>query len=43
VVVDASHTGLLWSPEAARQAVLFLREGRFDAGPGGEGGPGAPV
>lgn len=43
VVVDASHTGLLWSPEAARQAVLFLREGRFDAGSGGEGGPGAPV
>jgi pimeloyl-ACP methyl ester carboxylesterase len=29
VVVDASHTGLLFSPEAAAQAVAFLRDGRF--------------
>jgi len=32
VVVDASHTGLLWSQEAARQAARFLRAGRFDRG-----------
>jgi pimeloyl-ACP methyl ester carboxylesterase len=30
VVVAASHSGLLFSAEAARQADAFLREGRFD-------------
>ncbi|WP_140719206.1 alpha/beta fold hydrolase [Pseudomonas sp. Hp2] len=36
-VVDASHTGLTFSAEAARRVAGFLREGRFDAGtaPGG--------
>ncbi len=29
-VVPASHTGLVFSAEAARQAARFLREGRFD-------------
>jgi len=29
VVVDASHSGLLFSPAAAEQAGRFLREGRF--------------
>ena len=29
VVVDASHSGLLFSAEAARQAVAFLNDGRF--------------
>jgi hypothetical protein len=29
VVVDASHSGLLFSAEAADQAVGFLRHGRF--------------
>lgn len=29
VVVEASHSGLLFSAEAAAQAVHFLREGRF--------------
>ena len=29
VTVPASHTGLLFSTEAADQAVVFLREGRF--------------
>ena len=29
VLIDASHSGLLFSPEAARQAIAFLREGRF--------------
>lgn len=33
-VVETSHTGLLLSVEAARQAVHFLREGRF--GPAAE-------
>jgi len=28
-VVAASHSGLVFSPEAARQAAHFLREGRF--------------
>jgi hypothetical protein len=28
-VIDASHTGLLFSAEAARQVAAFLREGRF--------------
>jgi pimeloyl-ACP methyl ester carboxylesterase len=32
VVVDASHTGLLFSPETATQAVAFLRNGRFQGG-----------
>ena len=31
-VVHASHTGLVLSPPAARQAAHFLREGRFRAG-----------
>ena len=30
-VVETSHTGLLLSVEAARQAVHFLREGRFQS------------
>ena len=30
VVVPASHTGLVFSPVAARQVVAFLREGRFE-------------
>jgi hypothetical protein len=29
VVLDASHSGLLVSAEAARQAIAFLRHGRF--------------
>ena len=29
VVVDASHSGLLFSAEAAEQAVAFLHDGRF--------------
>lgn len=29
VVVDASHSGLLFSAQAAAQAVAFLRDGRF--------------
>lgn len=32
VVVDASHSGLLFSPEAAGQAVAFLRDGAFGHG-----------
>ncbi|NIJ89326.1 hypothetical protein FHR49_002127 [Xanthomonas campestris] len=28
-VVQASHSGLLRSPEAARQALAFLRNGHF--------------
>lgn len=32
-VVPASHTGLVFSAHAARQAAHFLREGRFDNGP----------
>lgn len=28
-VIDASHTGLLFSADAARQAATFLREGHF--------------
>jgi hypothetical protein len=31
VVVPASHSGLLFSEEVARQAAAFLREGRFGA------------
>lgn len=31
VVVNASHSGLLFSHAAVRQAVAFLREGRFEA------------
>lgn len=30
VVIAASHSGLMFSPEAVRQAACFLREGRFD-------------
>ncbi|MEO6566722.1 MAG: alpha/beta hydrolase, partial [Casimicrobiaceae bacterium] len=29
VVIDASHSGLLFSAEAAAQAIAFLRNGRF--------------
>ena len=29
VVVDASHSGLLFSAEAAEQTIAFLRRGRF--------------
>lgn len=32
VVVRASHSGMLFSAEAARLAIRFLREGRFQAG-----------
>jgi hypothetical protein len=28
-VVDASHSGLLFSAQAATQAVAFLRDGHF--------------
>lgn len=31
ICVAASHSGLLVSPEAARQCVAFLRQGRFEA------------
>ena len=38
VVVRASHSGLLFSDAAVRQAAVFLREGRFEAPlPSGEG------
>lgn len=30
ISIPASHTSLLYSPEAARQAIAFLRDGRFD-------------
>ncbi|WP_460830277.1 alpha/beta fold hydrolase [Lysobacter humi (ex Lee et al. 2017)] len=30
VVLRASHTGLAFSPQVARQVVAFLREGRFE-------------
>nr|WP_243708145.1 alpha/beta fold hydrolase [Luteimonas arsenica] len=30
ILIDASHSGLLFSPEAARQAIAFLRHGHFD-------------
>ena len=30
VVVRASHSGLLFSDAAVRQAAVFLREGRFE-------------
>jgi pimeloyl-ACP methyl ester carboxylesterase len=36
VVVAASHSGLLFSAEAARQADVFLRAGRFDHRAGGQ-------
>ncbi len=36
-VVPASHSGLLFSADAARQASHFLRWGRFDHGAGGAG------
>lgn len=32
VEIPASHTLILWSDEAVRQAVMFLREGRFEHG-----------
>lgn len=32
MVLHASHTGLLFSGEAVRQATAFLREGRFERG-----------
>jgi pimeloyl-ACP methyl ester carboxylesterase len=31
-VISASHSGMLFSAEAARLAICFLREGRFQAG-----------
>ncbi|HEY9131016.1 MAG TPA: alpha/beta hydrolase [Dyella sp.] len=31
-LVEANHTGLLFSPVAARQVTCFLRHGRFEAG-----------
>jgi pimeloyl-ACP methyl ester carboxylesterase len=34
VVIPASHSGMLFSPEAARLATCFLRQGRFLAGDG---------
>ncbi len=34
VVIDASHSGLLFSPEAEAQAVAFLRSGHFLPSPG---------
>jgi hypothetical protein len=38
VVVRASHSGLLFSDPAVRQAAAFLRVGRFEAPlPSGEG------
>ena len=33
IVIDASHTGLLLSEEAAAQTIAFLREGRFRHAP----------
>lgn len=33
VVIDASHSGLLFSEEAVRQVAGFLAQGRFPAGP----------
>lgn len=30
IVLPTSHTGLVFSPQVARQAIAFLREGRFD-------------
>lgn len=33
-LVASSHTGLVLSPEAARQVVAFLRHGRFEPGAG---------
>ncbi|MNO04758.1 hypothetical protein D3C81_2258900 [compost metagenome] len=32
-VVAASHSGLVFSPEAARQTAAFLRDGRFRQDP----------
>jgi hypothetical protein len=32
VCVDASHSGLLVSAQAAAQCAFFLRHGRFDRG-----------
>ncbi|MDQ2702527.1 MAG: putative lipase [Pseudomonadota bacterium] len=37
VLVDASHSGLLFSREAADQTAAFLRDGRFLAGAPGDG------
>jgi pimeloyl-ACP methyl ester carboxylesterase len=34
-VVAASHSGMLFSPEVARLAIAFLRDGRFGDGAGG--------
>lgn len=30
IVLSTSHTGLVFSPHAARQTIAFLREGRFE-------------
>jgi pimeloyl-ACP methyl ester carboxylesterase len=32
IIIPGNHTGLLYSTEAARQTVAFLRNGRFDHG-----------
>lgn len=37
VVLHASHSGLIFSDAAVRQAVAFLREGRFQHAPGNAG------
>ncbi|MBO9715404.1 MAG: alpha/beta fold hydrolase [Pseudoxanthomonas sp.] len=44
--VHASHTGLVFSAQAARQVAAFLRTGAFldaEAARGRDGGPGGPV
>ncbi|HSO06469.1 MAG TPA: alpha/beta fold hydrolase [Pelomicrobium sp.] len=35
IVLKVNHTEMLFSREAARQVIAFLREGRFDHGPAG--------
>ena len=30
IVLNTSHTSMLFSPEVAQQAVAFLRDGRFE-------------
>ncbi|HSD17006.1 MAG TPA: alpha/beta fold hydrolase [Thermomonas sp.] len=37
--VHSSHTGLVFSQDAVRQAAHFLRHGRFERAPGHPGGP----
>ena len=44
LVLPPSHTTIMWSPEVIRQAVHFLRAGRFDHAPAGDGNrPTPPV